>query len=138
MLKCYAVYSDAPTRQVLTVRSTTNKYATMTDFVIPHPDGLSTYRAYDKEVNEHSGKLDIVQGECLDVPTGPPQNVTLWRHFHQLCSSVERFGWSEAEESSEARILTESALQTKGILMALDESFKNDGATIDIPSQQHD
>lgn len=132
VLKCNVLYSDAPTRQVLTVRSGTNKYATMTDFLIPHPDGLATYRVYDKELNEYTGKLDIVKAECLDVPTGPPQNVTLWREFHQTCSSVERFGWSDAAETEEARVLTESSLQTKRILMALDESFQNNGVPVDI------
>lgn len=132
MLTCYVVYSDAPTRQVLTVRSETNKYATMTDFVIPHPDGLATYRVYDKEINEYNGKLEIVQGECLDVPTGPPQNVALWRAFHEQSSCVERFGLSESAETQEARIMTESSLQTKRVLMALDESIQKNGAPIDM------
>jgi hypothetical protein len=133
-LNCQVVYSDAPTRQVLTVRSETNKFATMTDFVLPHPDGLATYRVYDKEENKLTGKMDVIQaGECIDVPTGPPQNVTLWREFHQLCTSVEQFGWSEdVVETREARILSESALQTKRILAALDESVQADGAPVDI------
>jgi hypothetical protein len=133
VLKCNVVYSEAATRQVLTVRSGTNKFATMTDFLIPHRDGLATYRVYDKELNKLTGLVDVIQGgECIDVPTGPPQDVSLWREFHQLCSSVERFGWTDAEETREARILTESALQTKRILMALDESFQNNGAPVDI------
>jgi hypothetical protein len=137
LLKCYVVYSDAPTRQVLTVRSSTNRYATMTDFVIPHPDGLATYRVYDKMKNEHTGKYDIVRGECLDVPTGPPQNVAMWRNFHALCNTVDQFGWQNAPPEApenpdlhEALLLTEAAIQTKRILIAFDESFQRKGASI--------
>jgi Oxidoreductase family, NAD-binding Rossmann fold len=134
VLDCQVVYSDASTRQVLTVRSETDKFATMTDFVLPHPDGLATYRVYDKQVNKLTGKMDIIlAGECIDVPTGPPQNVTLWREFHHLCSSVEQYGWSQdVVQTREARILSESALQTKRILAALDESVSGAGAPIDI------
>jgi Oxidoreductase family, NAD-binding Rossmann fold len=134
VLDCQVVYSDASTRQVLTVRSETDKFATMTDFVLPHPDGLATYRVYDKQVNKLTGKMDVIlAGECIDVPTGPPQNVTLWREFHHLCSSVEQYGWSQdVVQTREARILSESALQTKRILAALDESVSGAGAPIDI------
>lgn len=47
----------------------------MTDYVMPHPDGLATYRVYDKQLDEMTGKWEVVQGECLDVPTGSPPNV---------------------------------------------------------------
>lgn len=68
VLQCYVAYSSAPTRQVLTVKSESNKFGTMTDFVIPHPDGLATYRVYDKVENEFtSSKMDILQGDSLDV-----------------------------------------------------------------------
>jgi hypothetical protein len=157
VLKCYVMYSDAPTRQVLTVKSDMNRYATMTDFVLPHKDGLATYRVYDKVFNEYTQKYDIVRGECLDVPTGPPQNVAMWRNFHQLCQTVDTYGWTpsattttnQVDESKEmnhitdntkvnpnedylreALLLTESAIQTKRILFALDESFHNQGNMI--------
>ena len=162
ILKCYVVYSDAPTRQVLTVKSDMNRYATMTDFVLPHKDGLATYRVYDKVYNEYTHKYDIIRGECLDVPTGPPQNVAMWRNFHQLCHTVDTYGWkpnttdeeiremhhgnmntttttnsshptnpsANDEHLHEALLLTESAIQTKRILIALDESFYNHGTLI--------
>jgi hypothetical protein len=155
ILKCYVMYSDAPTRQVLTVKSDRNRYATMTDFVLPHKDGLATYRIYDKVYNEYTHKYDIVRGECLDVPTGPPQNVAMWRNFHQLCQTVDTYGWTPTTATTEsdapaetkhrsqdnkvhpnneylreALLLTESAIQTKRILIALDESFYNQGTMI--------
>jgi len=115
-------YCNTPTRQVLTVKSAANKYATMTDYVIPHPDGLATYRVYDKELDETTGKWEVVQGECLDVPTGSPLSVSQWREFHRLCKSVDASGgWNTS--TIDAQRLTESSLQTKTVLKALDQSF---------------
>lgn len=94
----------------------------MTDYVIPHPDGLATYRVYDKQLDEMTGKWEVVQGECLDVPTGSPPNVSLWREFHRLCKSVDDSGgWNKS--TIDAQRLTESSLQTKTVLRALDQSF---------------
>jgi hypothetical protein len=110
------------------------RFATLNDFVLEHPDNLCTYRVYSKQANKLTGKMDVIlAGECIDVPTGPPQNVTLWREFHHLCSSVEQYGWSQdVVQTREARILSESALQTKRILGALDESVSGAGVPIDI------
>jgi hypothetical protein len=132
VLECHVDYSmNSATRQVLTVKAS-NKYATMTDFVIPHPDGLATYRVYDKERNDKTGQLEVTQGECLDVPTGPSINVAMWRKFHELCKTIDDHGWTDGPETEEALRLTESSLQTKCILIALDESFKNNGAEVKI------
>jgi hypothetical protein len=49
------------------------------DFVIPHPDGLATYRIYQK-VDDH-WQLEVVRGQMVDVPSGPPQDVMMWRDF---------------------------------------------------------
>lgn len=153
VLHCQVVYSDAPTRQVLTVRSDLNRFATMTDFVIAHPDGLATYRVYNKERNNLTGKMDMVQGgECIDVPTGAPQNVTLWREFHSLCCAIETHGWIDDDtnnnnenkdvdkkDSRMARILTEASLQTKRILAALDISVRSaNNATVNIRTASGD
>ena len=98
----------------------------MTDYVIPHPDGLATYRVYDKQLDESTGTWEVVQGECLDVPTGSPLNVSLWREFHRLCKSVDASGgWNSS--TVDVLRLTESSLQTKTVLKALDQSFSAGG-----------
>ena len=128
-------YCVSASRQVLTVKSASNKFATMTDYVIPHPDGLATYRVYDKELDEATGKLEVVQGECLDVPMGSPLNVSLWREFHRLCKTVDACGgWNTS--TVDAQRLTESSLQTKMVLKALDQSFAEGGGKwIDVEEQ---
>jgi hypothetical protein len=125
-VQCKVGYFEAQkTRQVLTVHSDSNKSAEMTDFVLPHPDGLANYRVYDKD--PETGWL--VQGECLDDMTGPPQDVTLWREFHRICVNVDAMGWAKARE---AQRLTRTALATKHVLLALDQSLRDKGTTVDV------
>jgi Oxidoreductase family, NAD-binding Rossmann fold len=125
-VQCKVGYMETQkTRQVLTIHSDSNRSAEMTDFVIPHPDGLANYRVYDKD--PETGWL--VSGECLDDMTGPPQDVTLWREFHRICQNVDAMGWAKARE---AQRLTRTALATKHVLLALDQSFREKGTTVDV------
>lgn len=132
ILTFHVGYSTAPTRQVLEVRAR-DRFATVQDFAIPHPDELSTYRIYDKERCPQTGKLEVVRGEALDAPSGPPQAVMMWRCFGQLCRTVERQGWNIANNQTEFskpfatqhQELTNVALQTKIVLQALHDSIKN-------------
>lgn len=138
-------YSSAPTRQVLKVEGR-HRYATMTDFVIPHPDGLSTYRLYDKKTTTKKAKtssssasasavvdaktntntttstpaaacndaprpwrhadLEIVKGQALDVPSGPPQDVMMWRRFASACRSVQQQQKGDGSDSAVAAAAT--------------------------------
>ena len=138
VLKLHVGYTGAHhTRQVLEVRSR-QRYATMTDFVIPHPDGLANYRTYEKEPNPLNGKLELVSGEALDVPLGPSQGIMMWRHFRELCASVEVDGWAESPKTLDARDMTSVALQTKRILLALTQSLKDGFAEVCIPVEDFD
>jgi hypothetical protein len=131
--KCVVTFSDdrvlqfsvgysehAATRQILEVQAR-DRYATMTDFVIPHPDGLANYRIYDKELVR--GKLEVVRGECLDVLSGPPQDVMMWRRFSSLCKVVEQQGY-ESKEATSSVSLSNMSIQTKQLLLALEESLE--------------
>jgi len=124
VLTFHVAYTLAPTRQVLDVRAH-DRYASINDFVIPHPDGLSTYRIYDKEYNPVTGQLEVVRGEAIDVPSGPPQDVMMWRRFCEYSRSVEKGGWTSNPMADTARELTNVAIQTKRILITLDTSFRN-------------
>jgi predicted dehydrogenase len=130
----HVAYSAAPTRQVIEVRAHEN-YAIMRDFVIPHPDGLATYRIYQKAMNKVTGKLEVVRGQMVDVPSGPPQDVMMWRRFRDLSRSVDQEGWDAKQ--GEVRELTNVALQTKRIMNTLVESFKQ-GADSEVPIEIKD
>ena len=42
--------------------------ATMSDFVFPHPDGLATYRVYEKVAQFHAtGEVEVLNGEAIDI-----------------------------------------------------------------------
>jgi hypothetical protein len=56
----------------------------------------------------------------VDVPSGPPQDVMMWRRFRDLSRSVDQ----EGRQTGEVQELTNVALQTKRIMNTLVESFK--------------
>ena len=40
----------------------------MSDFVFPHPDGLATYRVYEKVGrSDSSGDFQVLNGEAIDI-----------------------------------------------------------------------
>lgn len=112
-------YSTVRTRQWLEVRAAT-KYAVVTEFAMG-THGLHSFRVYDKEVDPVTGKSDITGGEALDVPSGLPQHVMMWRGFAELCQSVTQLGWDDA---AEATFLTQTAISLKATIAALEESAR--------------
>ena len=119
-------YTNNFTRQSIEVKSD-SRYATMTDFVLEHPDGLASYRVYDKR-KLSNGKESIVSGEAIDVAGGFSQDVMMWRTFVHLSHQIDKSGWEDCQETASCRELAHVALQTKQILIALlksiDSSFQ--------------
>jgi hypothetical protein len=119
-------YSAVRTRQVLEVRTPT-KYAVVTDFALAGSHGMHSYRVYDCQVSQDpvTGNYckasydNVSAGEALDVPSGLPQHVMMWRGFAELCQLVQENGWDKA---TEATFLTSTALSLKATLLALEES----------------
>lgn len=103
----------------------------MKDFVLEHPDGLATYRVYEKE-KMPDGRLAVVSGEAIDVGGGFSQDVTMWRTFVQLSDSIDKSGWGDGKETSVCHELASVALQTKRILLALLKSAENSFETINL------
>lgn len=147
-------YSAAPTRQVLTVRAN-GRYATISDFVIPHPDGLSTCRLYDAErtivvpyhhrttttaaannettatatttVNpptvpgglhteddmDSVSHVDVVCGEAVDMPSGPPQDVIMFRRFCELSRAIQQEGWDIKDDTMTGENITNNTINNE-------------------------
>ena len=117
-------YTHRNTRQYIKLDAST-RLATMNDFVIEHPDGLATYRVYEK-VPSVGDDVEVTKGEAIDLAGGPPQNTMMWRTFVQLCHSLdEQGGWDHTDATKECRVLANVALQTKRILIALTKSVEN-------------
>ena len=131
-LKFYVAYIPTATRQSIELKATT-RYATMNDFVIEHPDGLATYRVYDR-VAAPDGNIHVSSGDSIDVAMGMGQERVMWRSFVKLsCQLDEHGGWDDSEATAQCRELTNVALQTKKILIALMESFEKGGAGEEVP-----
>lgn len=104
----------------------------MNDFVIEHPDGLATYRVYDR-VAAADGRAHVTSGDSIDVAMGMGQERVLWRNFVRLSHELDKQGgWDDNEATAECRELTNVSIQTKKILIALMESFEKDGKEVPI------
>ena len=122
-------YIQSATRQRIELRAT-SRYATMNDFVIEHPDGLATYRVYDKKAR-CQGNMNAFHSDSIDVAMGMGQQRGLWRSFVRLGQQIDKNeGWEENELIAECKELTDVALQMKKILIALMESLENGGAEV--------
>lgn len=131
-LHFYVAYIPSATRQSIELKATT-RYATMNDFVIEHPDGLATYRVYDR-VAASDGNIHVSSGDSIDVAMGMGQERVMWRSFVNLSNRLDqRGGWDDSEATAECRELTNVALQTKKILIALMESLEKGELGVEVP-----
>lgn len=102
----------------------------MNDFVVEHPDGLATYRVYEK-VPSYSESVEVTKGEAIDLAGGPPQDTMMWRTFVNLCRLLDQQGgWDHSDATSECRVLANVALQTKRVLNALMKSAETSFAEV--------
>ena len=127
LLELQVGYSAVRTRQLLQVRAAT-KYAVVSDFALAGTHGMHSFRVYDYQKDEDpvTGKKsydNVSAGEALDVPSGLPQHVMMWRGFAELCQQVQEGGWDAAHE---ATFLTNTAVSLKATLIALEESAAHD------------
>jgi len=128
-LNFFVAYVQSATRQTIELKAT-SRYATMNDFVIEHPDGLATYRVYDREAR-CQGKMNALHCDSIDVTMGMGQERGLWRSFVRLGEQIDRNdGWKDNEIIAECKELTDVALQMKKILIALMESLENGGTEV--------
>jgi len=135
-LHFYVAYIQSATRQAIELRAT-SRYATMNDFVIEHPDGLATYRVYDREPRS-KGETRALHCDSIDVSMGMGQERVLWRSFVGLGQQIDsNKGWDDNEEIADCKELTDVALQMKKILIALMESLENEGKEVPVEGFVH-
>ena len=105
----------------------------MNDFVIEHPDGLATYRVYDREARREGKRMQTLHCDSIDVAMGMGQERVLWTSFVRLGQQIDQNGgWSDSEVIAECKELTDVALQMKKILLALMESLENEGKEVPV------
>ena len=109
----------------------------MNDFVIEHPDGLATYRVYDREPR-CKGETHALHCDSIDVAMGIGQERVLWRSFVGLGQQIDsNKGWDDNDAIAESKELTDVALQMKKILIALMESLENEGKEVPVKGFVH-
>ena len=87
---------------------------------------------YDR-VSAPDGNIHVSAGDSMDVAMGMGQERIMWRSFVRLGNLLdERGGWDDSEVTAECRELTNVALQTKKILIALMESLEKGGEEVPI------
>eukprot|EP00536_Pseudo-nitzschia_multiseries_P007186 jgi/Psemu1/319072/estExt_fgenesh1_pm.C_1660008 len=124
-------YIHSATRQSIELKGS-SRYATMNDFVIEHPDGLATYRVYDRKAHM-DGSRQALDSDSFDVGMGLGQEKVLWRTFVRLGHQLDtNRGWNDNEAIAECKELTHVALQMKKILLALMESLENEGKEVPV------
>ena len=134
----YVAYIQSATRQAIELKAT-SRYATMNDFVIEHPDGLATYRVYDRKAHKE-GETHALNCDSIDVGMGMGQERVLWRTFVRLGHIVDNNGgWDDNDNKAiaDCKELTDVALQMKKILIALMESLENGGKEIPVEGFIH-
>jgi len=130
-LNFYVAYIQSATRQAIELKAT-SRYATMNDFVIEHPDGLATYRVYDRTAHK-DGNIHWLASDSIDVGMGMGQERVLWRTFVRLGNQLDNNGgWNDSKNIAECIELTDVALQMKKILIALMKSVENQGKEIPV------
>lgn len=131
-LNFHVAYIHSATRQAIELKAT-SRYATMNDFVIEHPDGLATYRVYDRAPRRRKGETHALHCDSIDVAMGMGQERVLWRNFVRLGEQIDsNEGWHENDTIVDCKELTDVALQMKKILIALMESLENNGKEVSV------
>ena len=132
LLQLHVSYSAVRTHQRLQVHAAT-KYAVLGNFCLPAEHGLHSFRVYDCNyvTDTETDKLqaDVTAGEALDVPSGLPQHVMMWRGFAELCQAVQEKGW---EAATQATFLTHTAVALKATLKALETSAAENNRVVDV------
>ncbi len=103
----------------------TKESADISDYVIPK-EGPSSFRAHSMKLTQND-TFTVHCGDLIEVPSGPVQEVMMWRNFRKLCKSVEENGWVDDNEAS---TLTSISSDTQLIMDALMESIRKDGLLV--------
>mmetsp|Transcript_11684 Transcript_11684/g.21844 ORF Transcript_11684/g.21844 Transcript_11684/m.21844 type:complete len:409 (+) Transcript_11684:237-1463(+) len=96
----------------------------MLDYVIPK-EGVNYWVVHGEDLTLHD-TYSIRSSDVMEVPSGPVQEVLMWRNFSKYCREVENYGWCDGE----ANQVSLTSLENQRIVDALMESMSLDGKAI--------
>jgi len=118
------------------------KCAECHDFVVPHSGLASVFHVHEREI-VGIGKYSIENTDTVELPSGPPQEVMMWRTFSRLARAVDSdailankdekaTSWGDSEASRAALEISSVSLETQRITQALIDSIRANGAKIEM------
>ncbi len=96
----------------------------MKDFVIPK-EGVQSWVVHGQSLTVND-KYSVQSYDLMEAPSGPAQEVLMWRNFQSFCRSVEKTGWVNAD----ALDLSNTSLDNQKIVDALVESINLGGTVV--------
>lgn len=98
----------------------------MKDFVIPK-EGINSWVVHGQSLSAND-EYSHQSVELTESPSGPVQEVLMWRNFNRFCRSVETKGWDDVD----AARLSKISLQNQQVVDALMESIALGGKAVDL------
>lgn len=96
----------------------------MNDFVIPK-EGINTWVVHEQNLTLND-MYTVESNELMECPSGPVQEVLMWRNFSNFCKTVELNGWND----SEVMRISSVSVQNQRIVDALMESMSLEGKSV--------
>lgn len=98
----------------------------MVDYVIPR-EGINFWVVHGEDLTVHD-TYSIRSSDVMEVPSGPVQEVLMWRNFSKYCREVENYGWCDGE----ANQVSITSLENQRIVDALMESISLEGKAVSL------
>jgi predicted dehydrogenase len=98
----------------------------MVDYVVPR-EGINHWIVHGEDLTRHD-TYSVRTSDVMEVPSGPVQEVLMWRNFSRYCREVESRGWCNGE----AEQLSVMSIENQRIVDALMKSISEDGKPIGI------
>lgn len=114
------------------------------DFVLPTPGSTPMFSVHYQETSKSGITVDEV--DTVEIVTGPPQEVLMWRTFSRLARSIDANqimnsggsadsianDWGSCKEAKIAYEISSVSLETQRVCNALMDSIKANGALIEM------
>jgi hypothetical protein len=98
----------------------------MVDYVIPR-EGINFWVVHGEDLTVND-TYSIRSSDVMEVPSGPVQEVLMWRNFSKYCREVENYGWCDGE----ANQVSITSLENQRIVDALMESISQEGKAVSL------
>lgn len=114
-----------PLRQRVTICGT-EQSLDMHDYVIPN-EGPNTFMVHGQDLTINDS-YSIQSNDLTESPSGPVQEVLMWRNFQRYCSIIEAKGWTD----DGAEIISSMSLENQKIMDALMQSIDQEGKVVNL------